>query len=300
MSAALHFFPANAAEAGRLAAALEVGAEPIAVRHFPDGESLVRAAPSAAAALLFCSLDQPNAKLVELLLAASALRDRGARQVTLVAPYLGYMRQDIAFAPGEAVSQRVIGRVLADAFDALVTVDPHLHRTPRLEDVVPGIAAINVPAAPTIAAALGGSLAATADVATILVGPDEESRPWVEAVARPLGLETIVAAKQRHGDREVAIALPEITRVRGRRAVMIDDVISSGATLIACADLLRAAGAASIGAAASHCLASAADLARLAANGIAPVLVTDTVPGSGTRIAMAGALADAIRRAGLV
>ncbi len=300
MSAALHFFPANAAEAGRLAAALEIGAEPIAVRLFPDGESLVRAAPSAAAALLFCSLDQPNAKLVELLLAASALRDRGARQVTLVAPYLGYMRQDIAFAPGEAVSQRVIGRVLADAFDALVTVDPHLHRTPRLEDVVPGIAAINVPAAPTIAAALGGSLAATADVATILVGPDEESRPWVEAVARPLGLETIVAAKQRHGDREVAIALPEITRVRGRRAVMIDDVISSGATLIACADLLRAAGAASIGAAASHCLASAADLARLAANGIAPVLVTDTVPGSGTRIAMAGALADAIRRAGLV
>lgn len=296
MSAALHFFARNAAEARRLAAALGIASAEIAVRRFPDGESLVRVEASAPAALIYCSLDDPNARLVELLLAASALRDRGVRRLVLVAPYLAYMRQDIAFAPGEAVSQRTIGSLLAQAFDGLVTVDPHLHRTPRLEDVVPGIAAVNVPAAPTIV----GALAALPNAARILVGPDEESRPWVEAVAAPLGLEAIVATKVRHGDREVAIELPEIERVRGREVIMVDDLVSSGATLMTCAALLRRAGARSIGAVATHCLAGAADLAALAASGIAPVLATDTVPGTAASIPMAAALADAIRAAALI
>ncbi len=83
------------------------------------------------------SLDRPNDKLIELLLAAEAARELGARHLTLVAPYLCYMRQDAAFRPGEAVSQRIDGRFLARSFDAVVTVDPHLHRTARLGDAVP-------------------------------------------------------------------------------------------------------------------------------------------------------------------
>ncbi|MCZ4328253.1 ribose-phosphate pyrophosphokinase-like domain-containing protein, partial [Brachybacterium paraconglomeratum] len=86
---------------------------------------------------LYRSLDQPNEKLVELLLAARTARTLGAPHLTLVAPYLPYMRQDIAFSPGEAVSQRIVGPFLASLVDAVITVDPHLHRVASLRDVVP-------------------------------------------------------------------------------------------------------------------------------------------------------------------
>lgn len=296
MTAALHHFAEGATQARQLAEALGLPSHEIATRRFPDGEALVQVAPQPGTALLFRALDRPDAKLVELLLAASALRDSGAERVVLVAPYLAYMRQDIAFAPGQAVSQRVIGTLIAVTFDALVTVDPHLHRTPHLSLVAPGIPAINVSAAPTIAAALAGQVAPD----TVLVGPDEESLPWVQAVAAPLGLHAIVGHKVRHGDRDVRIALPEDADLAGRPTLLVDDLISSGGTLLTCAELLRAAGASSVAAVATHCLASDEDLARLSAHGIAPVMATDTVPCASAAIAMASALAEAIRAAGLL
>ncbi len=295
MTATLHCFPGYEAQARNLAKALTIACASVAIRRFPDGESLVQVGETASAALLYCSLDDPNAKLVELLLAASALRDMGAGKVILVAPYLGYMRQDMAFRSGEAVSQRVIGGLLAGAFDGLVTVDPHLHRVALLEDVVPGIVAVNVSAAQTIADAIGASVSK----GTVLVGPDEESAPWVRAVAAPLGLKVIIGQKVRHGDRDVVIRLPVIAAVEGCDVILVDDLISSGGTLITCAGLLRQAGAASVAAAVTHCLASEADIAELAAGGISPVWSTDTVPGPVATISMAGALAAAIRQHGL-
>lgn len=298
MNAAVHHFDRDAAPARRLAQALDLSARGIAQRRFPDGESLVQVEPGGGAetALLYCPLDDPDARIMPLLLAASALRDQGAARLVLVAPYLGYMRQDCAFAPGQAVSQRVIGGLIAQAFDGLVTVDPHLHRTASLDAVVPGIAAIGLSAAPAIA----GAIAAMAKPDTVLVGPDAESRPWVQSVAGPAGLDMIVAAKLRRGDRAVEITIAEADKVAGRPALLIDDVISSGTTLIACARALRAAGATSIGAVASHCLASEADLAALAAAGIAPVLACDSVPGPVATIPLAPVLAAAIRARGLL
>ena len=114
-----------------LAGALAVPLTQIDVHRFPDKEARVRVMDCAAVqgrhVALYRSLDDPDSKIIEVLLAASALRDAGAAAVTLVAPYLCYMRQDKAFNPGEAVSQRAIGALLAQAFDGLVAVDPHLH-----------------------------------------------------------------------------------------------------------------------------------------------------------------------------
>ncbi|HMO67898.1 MAG TPA: ribose-phosphate diphosphokinase, partial [Novosphingobium sp.] len=234
MSTALFAFADGAGPAAGLADLCGIALHRVDLRRFPDGESLVRVTGAADTALLFRSLDDPNAKLVELLLAASALRDGGARRVVLVAPYLAYMRQDMAFHPGEAVSQRVIGQLLADAFDGVVTVDPHLHRIASLGEAVPGIPALALSAAPAIAAAIASDL----DPATLLVGPDSESRPWVESIARPLGLDVLVGEKVRHGDREVALGVPGCEAARGRPVMLVDDLISSGTTLVACARLL--------------------------------------------------------------
>ena len=287
-SATLHCFAEAAGPAKQLAALLGVQGTEVAVHRFPDGESLVRVAETGPVALLYRSLDDPNAKLVEVLLAASALRDGGARQVILIAPYLAYMRQDTAFRPGEAVSQRVIGRLLAGAFDGILTVDPHLHRVSALGEVIPDVPAIAITAAPLLAAAVDH------DSAPVLVGPDEESRQWVGAVARLAGLPFIVGRKQRRGDRDVIVTFEDAAQIAGRPVVLVDDLVSSGRTLIEAAAGLLAAGASRVDALAVHSLASAADIAAMHAAGIGSIRASDSVAGPLAQLPLAPALAQAI------
>lgn len=287
--------PGNQAAATALAQDLEVPAATIAVHRFPDGESLVRAPEAAETVVLYCTLDDPDAKLVQLMLAAAALRDRGARRLVLVAPYLCYMRQDVAFHPGEAVSQQVIGRFLAERFDRVVTVDPHLHRSPTLDPVFPGIEATALSAAPVLAEMIqdGGPGAEDANIA---VGPDTESAPWVAAVAARLGWPALTASKIRHGDRDVRITILDTGQVKGRTAWLIDDVVASGGTLAACARELRKAGANLVEAVAVHALCSNSDVAALKAAGIARFRSTDSVPHSSNSASLAPLLATALRQ----
>ena len=184
------------------------------------------------------SLDHPNDKLVELLLAAATARQHGARTVSLVAPYLCYMRQDVEFAPGEAVSQRIVGRLLADHFDAVVTVDPHLHRVATLAEAVPAKSAVALSAA-----ALFGDYLRQRDPDAVLVGPDEESAQWLAAAARGHRFETAACRKLRRGDRDVAIDIPSV-RLAGRAVVLVDDMASTGTTLAVAARQCLAQGAA--------------------------------------------------------
>jgi ribose-phosphate pyrophosphokinase len=111
-------FPDYLKQARRLAACLNAPLAEVTLHHFPDNESLIRLPPSLPGHVILCrSLNQPNDKLIELLLCATTARELGADRLTLVAPYLSYMRQDIANQPGEAVSQRIIGKLLAGLFD---------------------------------------------------------------------------------------------------------------------------------------------------------------------------------------
>jgi ribose-phosphate pyrophosphokinase len=292
MTCAVFGFPECAAPAARLARELGVPYRDVALRHFPDGESLVGVPRPPATAILYRSLDHPNGKIIELLLAASALRDNGAKRVVLAVPYLAYMRQDAAFHPGEAISQRVVGSLLARHCDALLTVDAHLHRIGDLAEIMPGIEAVNISAAPALSAALDPR------DNPLLVGPDGESRQWVEAIARPRSLEFLLGRKERLGDRDVELAIDGVERAAGRAVVLVDDVVSSGGTLKAAARLLREAGATRIMALATHCLAGARDLVDIAHAGISSLRATDTVSGPTGSIHIAAVLAQEIARRG--
>jgi ribose-phosphate pyrophosphokinase len=221
-------------------------------------------------------------------LAASALRDGGAARITFVAPYLAYMRQDMAFAPGQAVSQRVVCRWLADAFDAVVTAAPHLHRVRNLDELFPGCAAIEIDIAGDLAALIGpgGN--------RVLLGPDEESESLVAAVARITGDRFAVARKIRRGDRSVEIALPALD-LSGRDVVLIDDMISSGVTLAAAARLVLASGAGSVEAACCHALFGAEAALIMAEAGLPRVRSCDSVAHPSNARSLAPSLAAAIR-----
>ena len=290
--ATVYGFPDSIEGAGRLAAALECPLSEVSLHRFPDGESLVRIDGAAETAIVYRSLNRPNEKLVELMLAASALRDAGTGTLILVTPYLCYMRQDVAFHPGEAVSQKAVGRFLDGIFDGIVTVDPHLHRTPDLSAVFPGSRAVALSAAPLFVDRLQSD---GAGKDTVLVGPDAESRQWVEAVAKPLGLDVLIGEKTRRGDRGVDIELPGREQAAGRPAVIIDDVVSTGATLVQCARQLTGAGAAPIEVLAVHALWGDDDERLLRAAGISRLRSTDSIPHASNAIPLAPLIAEALR-----
>ena len=260
-------------------------------RHrFPDGELRLRLPEALSPRVaIWRSLHQPNEKIVELLLAAPTSRLLGAQHLTLVAPYLAYMRQDIAFHPGEVVSQRVVGDCLAKLFDALITVDPHLHRVATLEEAVPVKDAIVLSGAPLLADHI-----ATQRANVLLIGPDEESQQWVALAAARHGWDNGVCRKTRHGDRHVDIELPELP-VAGRAVVLMDDVASSGHTVAQAARLLIAAGAASVDVAVTHALFAAGAVELLREAGVGQVWSTDAVAHASNAVSIVPAVIGALR-----
>jgi ribose-phosphate pyrophosphokinase len=290
-AATLHGLPSGIAAARPLAARLGLPLHEIGLHRFPDGEIRVTVGPAAPTGIVYASLDQPNDKLIAILFAAEALRREGARRLVLVAPYLCYMRQDAAFHPGEAISQRAVGRMLAANFDRVITVDAHLHRTDDIGAVFPGIEADNLSAMPAIADGLAGI-----DRATVLAGPDAESRQWVGELAARLGLDYAVGRKTRRSDRSVEIDFIGQTAVAGRPVLLIDDIVSSGGTLATCARALRAAGATAIDAVVTHALFPPDMAEEFARAGIRSIRSTSSVPHPTNAIPLDHVLAGALRR----
>ncbi len=231
--------PGNEDLAGFLARQPGFEAGTLQCRAFADGETRLRFLDPVENrdTVLVCTLDRPDDKLLRLYLAASTLRELGARRVLLLAPYLPYMRQDRAFAPGEGVSARQVAGLLSRSVDALVTVDPHLHRIASLDQIF-SIPTRVVAAAPWLAGWIAREVREP-----LLIGPDAESAQWVSAVAATVGCPWRVLEKHRSGDREVRLDPVALGGESGRRQpVLIDDIIATGRTQIAAIRLLREQG----------------------------------------------------------
>lgn len=282
----VYSFADSASFATRVARLCALPHQRLEEHSFPDGESLIRApAVVAPEALLVRTLDRPNAKLVEILLAADALRRAGAESVTLLAPYLPYMRQDAVFAAGDPLSQRVVGAVLAASFDAVLTVEAHLHRTRRLSRIA-GRRSRSLSAAEPIR-----RWVARHARGAFLVGPDVESTPWIRAIAGA-ELPYAVGYKSRRGDRSVEIDLPALPP--GDRAVIVDDIASSGATLAMAAELLRRHGVAHIDAVVVHAIFSPGAEEAIRSAGVARIASSDSVVHSTNAFSVASVIAAAL------
>jgi len=277
--------------AAALAAELECDWSEVALHRFPDGESLARidVPVKGRCVAVTANLAHPDDKTLPLLFAGDAARDLGAAQVGLVAPYLPYMRQDRRFHLGEALTSRSYARVLSSTFDFLVTVDPHLHRWHSLADLYP-IRTQAVASAPAIAHWVQRHVPGA-----LLVGPDAESEQWVSEVAALASRPFTVMKKTRHGDREVQVVVDRKLAAPGLTPVLLDDIVSTGATFVAAAGALREAGFAPPVCVAVHALFDADAMWRLMDAGVTRVVTCDSVPHLSNEIALAPLLAHAVR-----
>lgn len=289
MTGVLLYFEDETGLALRLAEAAGLEARRVECHRFPDGELRLRLPEVLPQNLVVLrGLQLPNDKLIELLLVARSARQRGVHRIVLVCPYLAYMRQDMAFAPGEVVSQQVIGGFLAGLFDAVLTVDPHLHRVSSLAAVMPGCQAIALSGTPLLAELVGERRPDA-----LLLGPDGESAQWVSVAAAHAGLDHAVCTKVRHGDCEVAIELPRVP-LAGRKVVLIDDVASSGHTLAVAARLALQAGAVSVDVAVTHALFAGVALQNVQDAGVGEIWSTDSVAHSTNVVSVAPMFACAL------
>jgi len=282
-------FPEYRAQAQQLANHTGLAYKEVKLHRFPDGESKVRLPDHLPKKVILCrSLDNPNHKLIELMLTAMTARKLGATALTLVAPYLCYMRQDKAFHPGEAISQQIIGQQLAQWFDSVITVDPHLHRISNLSEAIPNTKTTTLTATKPIA----HFLSKTYDN-PLLIGPDEESEQWVAAVAKTQGLEYLIGKKQRLDDYRVEIDFSGSVCAE-RHLILLDDIASTGRTLEATALALQAYKPTSISAVVTHALFINDAIKRLKNAGIHQIFSTDSIPHPTNNISLTELLGSAL------
>jgi ribose-phosphate pyrophosphokinase len=288
---ALIAVPGNEDHARELGTRLDMPVILPEVRQFPDGELYVRIdAALDGDAVLVGNLSGDNFLRVAFL--AATARDLGATRVGLVAPYLAYMRQDSRFKPGEGVTAAYFARLVSSAVDWLVTVDPHLHRLDSLARVYT-IPTTIARAAPAIARWVAAQVERP-----VLIGPDAESVQWVSAVAQSCGAPFVILEKTRRGDRDVSVSAPggaSILASGGHTPVVIDDIVSTGRTMIEATRQLRAAGSAPPICVAIHAVFADALNDSLVDAGARGIITCNTLAHATNRICVAEPLAVAVR-----
>ena len=263
------------------------------VRQFPDGENYVRVLSEVAKqdVFLVCALDSPDAKLLSLIFAARTIRSHGARSIGLIAPYLPYLRQDKIFHEGEAITSKIFADLLGREFDLLITVDPHLHRYASLDAVY------SIPTRVVRCAELIGEWVRENVHSPVIVGPDSESTQWVKGIAHSAGAPWTTFRKERRSDRDVQLAAPSLEQWRDLTPVLVDDIVSSGATMVEGAKLLRNAGLPSPYCVAVHALFDEATGLRIQSLAKA-FLTTDTVPNMYSHFRVAPLIVDQLSDSG--
>lgn len=269
----------------------ELGA---AVFHqFPDGETLVKIDSEVKDKLviLVCTLDRPDGKIIPLYFLAQTAKELGARHICLVAPYLAYMRQDKRFSPGEGITSIYFSKLVSFFIDSIITVDPHLHRIHALSEIYA------IPATVIHATQLISDWIKTNIITPVLVGPDEESEQWVSAVAKGANVPYIILQKIRKGDTNVEVSVPHLEKYIHHTPVLVDDIISTGRTMMSTITRLRNAGVTKPVCIGVHGLFIGNAYSDLLQAGINDIVTCNTIIHQTNKISIDKILADGILQA---
>jgi ribose-phosphate pyrophosphokinase len=273
MKPLLFALPGNELLAERLSQKMPAELGQMTLRKFPDGETYLCLLTEVAGrhVVLISSLDRPDEKMIPLWLLAKTAKAQGAKKVTLLSPYLPYMRQDKTFHPGESISARHFAELVSSMVDNMVTVDPHLHRINRLEEIY------SIPTTVLHAAQPIAKWIKTQVEKPVLIGPDSESKQWVSEVAEKAGAPYLVLEKKRFGDRQVEVSVPQLAPFRNHTPVLVDDIISTAHTMIKAVEHLRQAGAKPPVCIGVHAVFAGPAFEELKAAGAGRIVTCDTI-----------------------
>jgi ribose-phosphate pyrophosphokinase len=199
------------------------------------------------------------------------------------------MREDKRFKPGEGVTSHYVARLLSGHLDWLLTVDPHLHRISNLQEVY-SIPARSLSAVGPIAEWLKANISKP-----LVIGPDSESEQWAAKVAELADCPWEVLSKTRFGDRSVVVSLPHVDDYRDHTPVLVDDIISTGKTMLQTAGHLQAAGLCAPVCIAVHGIFSPGTAEEMRNNGL-QVVTSNSIADPSNGIDLAPLISEALLR----
>ena len=223
------------------------------VEEFPDGEIYLRFKSDVIGeklVIIESFQPNPNESLLRIIFASRSAKMQGAKKVILVAPYLGFMRQDKEFDSGDAINALIMSDLMNLYLDKVLTIDPHLHRIHKMKDVFK-IPAKNLTANSVIAKHIKKNFSKR-DL--VIVGPDEESFQWADKIAKEVHVKDTVMHKDRYTTRRVDVKMTDEIDFKGKNVIIVDDIISTGNTMIKSAIKIRKLGAKSVFAIGVHAL----------------------------------------------
>lgn len=282
--------PASPDLANRIAK--RFGAQLVAaeLRVFSDGENKIKMGRVGKNCVVVQSTHPPaDTHLMQTLMMAKKCIDDGAHDVCAVIPYLAYARQDRAFLEGEVVSIALVAKLLeAAGVKHIITVDIHSQLA------MSHFASIqNVSSIPLLADYAASKLKLHMPV---VVSPDAGGADRAKEFARRLKADMTALKKSR--DRttgEVTVDERIDVNVSGRDAVLVDDMISSGGSMVKAAEVLRKKGAGKVYAMCAHALFIGDAAQKIKASGVQDIIATNSVPGEYAKVDMSPAIADALK-----
>jgi len=279
--------------AKRLARKLRAKYSPLTISSFPDGDIYLKFNTNLKnKKLVIVQSFQPHSdmSLFDVIWAAETAKDLGAKKVTLVAPYLSYMRQDKRFNPGEAISSHIMAKLLNNSIDKIITIDPHLHRIPKLSKIF------------TIQnQALTANLVIADYIQhhfknAVIIGPDWESYQWAERIANKIKVLSSVFRKTRHSSRKVTSKMIKPLEIKNKNVIIVDDIISTGHTIIEAAKKAKQHKAKSITAICVHGLFVENALKKIQRSGVKQVLCTNTIQKPQSKIDITDLIVKELKR----
>lgn len=284
--------------AGLICKELSLSPGKATVDRFSDGEIRVKIEENVRGVDVFIiqSTQAPASNLMELLLMLDAAKRASAARITAVIPYYGYARQDKKDEPRVPITAKLVADLLTQAgANRILTLDLHAEQ-------IQGF--FSIPVDHLYATPLFAEFFSQRDLSNyMVVAPDAGGARRARGYAKRMGGLPMAIVDKRREKKDKPEALNLVGNVEGKECLLLDDIISTGSTLLEAADLLLKNGASRIRVAASHGVFAGEAIAKLNASPIKELVVTDSLP-VGERItgdkikvlSMAGLLSEAIRR----
>ena len=279
--------------AKNIARKLRVKYSPLTIAAFPDGDLYLKYntdLKGQKVVIVQSFQPHPDMSLFDVLFAAEAAKDLGAKKVILVAPYLSYMRQDKRFNPGECISSKVMAKLLNNSIDKLITVDPHIHRYKSLKDI------FTIQTTKLTANSLIADYIKEHFKNEVIIGPDAESFQWAEDIAKRIKVSATVLKKTRFSSRHVEVRMNNPIEIKGKNVVIVDDVISTGHTVAEAAKQAKKMGAKEISTVAVHGLFVENGIDKLKKAGVSKIITTNTIEHPSNKIDITPLLIEELKK----